>query len=125
MTMDAIRLIAPGANGIGGSRDQQRIAAHWTNRSDCAVGTDYYFQNDIPATVSGESFGGILRLGALAETALPQFGSEPRAVRVTRQSVCACLRGGPGCLGGRRFDSEDYLSFFINNESACVGVSYR
>ena len=79
-----------GSWGIGGRRDQQRIATDGASRSNRAVGGDQHFEDNISGAVGGQSVGGILRLTALAETALGQLRGEPDA-GIAASGVSGCL----------------------------------
>ena len=68
--MQTVRLVAPVADGLGGSGGEERISGECAGGGDGAVLGDVDLEGDTAGAMSGESVGGIRRFNAVEKTAL-------------------------------------------------------
>ena len=76
----AVGLVAPFADGGGGGGGQERVPAQGADVGDGTVFGYLDFQDYVTGAVRGQSFAGILRLGAADEAVLGLRGSYPDAL---------------------------------------------
>ena len=136
VVVEAVGLVAPGADGFGGGGGQEGVSAESANGGDGAVFGDVDFEDDVAGAVGGEGVGGILGLGAAEETGCGLRGRQPDALgwddlgwgdpgrRRRFYDGIAVLLGGIGLglvvlrwagLGGSGLHAEEDFAFFVDD----------
>jgi len=124
--VETVGLVAPLANGVGGSGGQQEVSAEGADGGDGAVFGDLNFEDNVAGAVGGEGVGRILRLSAADEADFGFLGRQPDALgcgdlgcgelsrrRCFYDSVARSLGGiGPG---GSWLQTEDDLAVFVHD----------